>query len=82
MSAEEELGVDRDALIDKKKEVANADLQLAVLTDQAKALRAEVRAAETQVLQASREHISALKAYKTDTAEALSAQTQVCAPKP
>jgi hypothetical protein len=77
MSAEEELGVDRDALIDKKKEVANADLQLAVLTDQAKALRAEVRAAETQVLQASREHISALKAYKTDTAEALSAQTQL-----
>ena len=77
MNAEEALGVDRDALIAEKKSVADADAQLAVLADQAKALRAEVQAAEKEVLQAAHAHVAALRAYKMDTAKALSSQTQL-----
>jgi len=77
MNAEESLGVVRDGLIDEKKGVADVDTQLAVLTDQATALRSEVRAAEKEVLQAAHNHVTALKSYKEATAKALSSQTQL-----
>lgn len=77
MSAEETLGVDRDAVIDDKNSVASVDNQIAVLADQAKALRGEVRAAEKEVLQAAHEHVAALRSYKEATAKALASQTQL-----
>ena len=77
MNAEETLGVERDQLINEKRSVANVDAQLAVLADEAKALRAEVRAAETEVLKAAHEHVTALKSYKEATAKALSSQTSL-----
>jgi hypothetical protein len=77
MKAEEALGQDREDLVSDKRRVADADTQIAVLADQAKALRAEVRAAEKEVLQAAHEHVAALKSYKEATAKALSSQTQL-----
>ena len=77
MSAEESLGVARDTLIDRKRSVATIDNQMAVLVNQAKALRGEVRASQNEVLQAAQAHVSSLKAYKAVTAKALSSQTQL-----
>jgi len=77
MKAEEALGQDRQELMGDKRRVADVDTQIAVLTDQAKALRGEVRAAEKEVLQAAHEHVAALKSYKEATAKALASQTQL-----
>ena len=64
-------------MIEDERHVADVDTQIAVLSRQAKALRAEVRAAEKEVLEAARGHVSALRAYKQATATALSSQSQL-----
>jgi hypothetical protein len=77
MNAEETLGVDREGLIERKQDLSNVDTQLAVLAQAAKALRAEVRAAKKEVLEAAQAHLSALRGYRHATAQAISSQTQL-----